>query len=90
MLDTEYLQKDIVIEPVTKFAYGQYRSGEVALWAAGSAGWFLLEKPSARYKRWFDGMEDSVNAFYLLADLYEKSGRGRRPGTARVFEEVGS
>lgn len=88
VLDKAYQSKDIVLEPVTQFAYGTYADGNVGLWAAGFAGWFVIERPSLKYKRWYDSMQDAVQIMYMLADLHHKKIRGKYVTKERVFEEV--
>jgi len=65
---------------VTKFAYGQYKDGEVAFWAAGLAGWFKI-RPGRAYKEVYQGMLDAVGALYFTADFYRgltsRGARGR-------------
>lgn len=54
---------------VRTFSYGQYEEGDVALWAAGSAGWFEL-KPSRKYREVFQEMLNAVGVLYFLADAH--------------------
>lgn len=88
VLDKDYQKKEIVIDPVTQFAYGQYKNGDVALWAAGSAGWYLIDSPAPKYKRYFTSMEDAVKAFYFLVDKNTKKGRRKSIGVDRILESV--
>ncbi|KAK0664310.1 hypothetical protein DIS24_g744 [Lasiodiplodia hormozganensis] len=73
---------------VTRFAYGQYDDGEVAIWAAGQAGWFkIAEPPAARggnnaYKDIFKDMVDAINVLYFLADVYREN---RGDGSAKAI-----
>ncbi|KAK8154488.1 hypothetical protein IWX90DRAFT_391220 [Phyllosticta citrichinensis] len=79
--------RDTVIEVrnVTRFAYGQYADGEVAIWAAGDAGWFKLH-PSRSYKSIFKGMVAAINLLYHIGDLYQK---GEQDGNAKaIFQRV--
>lgn len=59
----------ISVTDVRTFGYGQYEEGDVALWAAGQAGWFEL-KPSRKYKDIFNEMLEAVGVLYFLADMH--------------------
>ncbi|OJD30598.1 uncharacterized protein BKCO1_5800028 [Diplodia corticola] len=73
----------IELRGVTRFAYGQYDDGEVAIWAAGEAGWFKLASPPARaYRDVLADMVDAINVLYFLADVYRE---GRGDGSAKAI-----
>lgn len=62
----------IALRNVTRFAYGQYEDGEVAIWAAGEAGWFKLATPARTYRDVYADMVDAINVLYFLADAYSR------------------
>ncbi|KAK7516419.1 uncharacterized protein IWZ02DRAFT_491368 [Phyllosticta citriasiana] len=75
----------IEVRHVTRFAYGQYEDGEVAIWAAGEAGWFKL-LPSRSYRSVFEGMVEAINLLYYLADVYRE---GEHDGSAKaIFKRI--
>ncbi|KAK7627660.1 hypothetical protein IWX47DRAFT_787764 [Phyllosticta citricarpa] len=75
----------IEVRNVTRFAYGQYDDGEVAIWAAGEAGWFKL-LPSRSYRSVFEGMVEAINLLYYLADVYRE---GEHDGSAKaIFKRI--
>ena len=66
----------IEISEVRMFSYGQFEDGNIGLWAGGKAGWFAL-KPARAYRAIWNGMVESVNTLYWVADAYrEKRKRG--------------
>ncbi|KAL0263706.1 hypothetical protein SLS55_002687 [Diplodia seriata] len=76
----------VVLRAVTRFAYGQYDDGEVAIWAAGRAGWFKIADPPARaYRDAFADMVDAINILYFLADVYRGGGNGGGGCSARAI-----
>ncbi|EKG15623.1 hypothetical protein MPH_07058 [Macrophomina phaseolina MS6] len=62
----------VALRKVTRFAYGQYEDGEVAIWAAGEAGWFRLAAPSRAYRDVFADMVGAISVLYFLADAYSR------------------
>lgn len=69
----------IEIADVKAFAYGQFDDGNIALWAAGRAGWFAL-KPARPYRAMYNEMGEAVKLLYFIADAYReerKSGKGK-------------
>lgn len=71
------------------FSYGQYEEGEVALWAAGEAGWFEI-KPSRAYRDIFKEMVQAVECLYFAADFYRDLDKSKmkKLGIDAVFEQV--
>ena len=69
----------IDIPEVKSYAYGAYEDGTVEIWAAGSAGWFVLN-PSAAYQPFFDSMVEAVKVLYFVVDAYTTQ---RRAGSGR-------
>lgn len=57
------------VTEVRSFAYGAYKDGTVALWAAGKAGWFAL-KPGRAYRETYNSMAEAVNALFFVVDAY--------------------
>ncbi|KAK8248959.1 hypothetical protein IWZ00DRAFT_312089 [Phyllosticta capitalensis] len=75
----------LVVRNVTRFAYGQYEDGEVAIWAAGEAGWYKI-KPSRSFRSIFEGMVDAIDVLYYLADVYRE---GDLDGSAKgIFNRL--
>ncbi|GME43604.1 uncharacterized protein LTHEOB_9768 [Neofusicoccum parvum] len=72
----------VSLRGVTRFAYGQYEDGEVAIWAAGRAGWYKLA-PARAYAPVFAGMVDAITILYHLADVYR--GAAADVGARAVF-----
>ncbi|KAI9698730.1 MAG: hypothetical protein M1836_003840 [Candelina mexicana] len=60
---------DLKVRRVDRYSYGQFDDGEVALWAAGKAGWFEIE-PSREYRPVYDDMVEGLKILYFVADKY--------------------
>jgi hypothetical protein len=57
------------VKNVTHFSYGAYENGDVDIWAAGEAGWYLI-KPGESYIDVFQSMIEAVNILYFTTDCY--------------------
>lgn len=91
VLDDDYLNKRIVIENVTHYAYGQHGDGEVGVWVAGSAGWFAIS-PAKGYRAIFNDAVEAIDLLYFLADQHQRRRKRRRtlnPSVEDLCEEVG-
>ncbi|KAF3896576.1 DNMT1-RFD domain-containing protein [Trichophyton interdigitale] len=80
VLDGDYLQKRVVIQNVTHYAYGQDGDGGVGIWAAGDAGWFSIS-PAKGYKPMFQEVVEAVDLLYFLVDQYQpkkRKGKNRK------------
>ena len=91
VLDEDYLNKRIVIENVTHYAYGQHKDGEIGVWVAGSAGWFALS-PAKGYRAIFNDAVEAIDLLYFLADQHQRRQKRRRasyPSVEFLCEEVG-
>ncbi|KAK2767007.1 hypothetical protein FQN54_006324 [Arachnomyces sp. PD_36] len=88
--DKNYRSKRIVINNVKHFAYGQHEDGEVGIWVAGQAGWFLIS-PGKGYKAVYKEMVEAIDLLYFLADQYNekdrKKKRKRLPGLKHLYRE---
>ncbi|KAF2137504.1 uncharacterized protein K452DRAFT_235824, partial [Aplosporella prunicola CBS 121167] len=74
------------VSNVTRFAYGQYDDGDVAIWAAGRAGWFKIT-PARAYKDIFAGMVAAIKLLYFAADMYRGSTKTKGNKSANeIFE----
>lgn len=93
VLDEDYINKRIVIENVTHYAYGQHNDGEIGVWVAGSAGWFALS-PAKGYRSMFNDAVEAIDLLYFLADWHHQRRRRRKknwiPSVEYLLEEVGS
>lgn len=89
LLPRTTLPVNIQVTNVGLFSYGQYEEGEVALWAAGEAGWFEI-KPSRAYRDVFREMVQAVECLYYAADFYRDLDKSRMKKTEaeEVFEQV--
>lgn len=77
----------ITIPNVTRFAYGQYDDGEVAIWAAGAAGWFNLA-PARPYKALYADMVAAITTLYALADAYRADAAPTNRSARAVFKSL--
>jgi hypothetical protein len=75
----------IVLEEVRSFAYGEYETGGIAIWAAGKAGWFTL-KPSRAYRPVYLEMVEAIRMLYFVADAYREERTSGKGKTAKVEE----
>ena len=69
----------IEITNVKSYAYGSYADGSVEIWAAGSAGWYVVS-PSRSYQPIYNEMIEAVNLYYFIIDAYQtqrRVGKGR-------------
>ncbi|KAI9655187.1 MAG: hypothetical protein M1829_000683 [Trizodia sp. TS-e1964] len=76
---------------VNHFAYGLDESDEAKIWAAGKAGWYIIN-PHKNYEEIYAKMQVSIRLLYLLGDKYstQKVRKGSRKfkGSAHdVFKE---
>ncbi|KAI9774778.1 MAG: hypothetical protein M1839_001645 [Geoglossum umbratile] len=68
----------IELHDVSRFAYGTVEGTDnIAIWAAGKAGWFLIE-PSAVYAHIYQHMVVAVKMFHFLEDQYRPYRKGKR------------
>ncbi|KAF1970635.1 hypothetical protein BU23DRAFT_600770 [Bimuria novae-zelandiae CBS 107.79] len=82
-----YRPVDLTIRGVTRFSYGKFTDGEVAVWAQGEAGHYLI-RPARQYQDVYDSMVQAVELLYFLADVYnEPRKRGGGPSAQLVFQE---
>ena len=91
VLDEDYLNKRIVIENVTHYAYGQHDDGEIGVWVAGRAGWFSIS-PAKGYKNMFNETVEAIDLLYFLADRHQRKRRRQKawnPSVEYLLEEVG-
>ncbi|RMJ22890.1 hypothetical protein PHISP_06232 [Aspergillus sp. HF37] len=90
VLDEDYINKRIVIENVTHYAYGQHNDGEIGVWVAGSAGWFALS-PAKGYRPMFNEAVEAIDLLYFLADRHHQRRRRRKknwiPSVEYLLEE---
>lgn len=72
-----------------RFAYGQYDDGEIAIWAAGRAGWFKI-RPARSYKAIYRDMIEGITLLYFLVDLFGETKSKKKLGLPieRVFKKV--
>lgn len=90
--DENYRSKRITISNVKHYAYGQHQDGEVGIWVAGQAGWFLIA-PAKGYKAVYKEMVEAIDLLYFLADQYhgkdlKRKKRKRSPNLNRLYQEV--
>ncbi len=82
----------LTVKDVDRFSYGEFDDGEVALWAAGKAGWFEIE-PSTKYKPVYDNMVEALKVYYFVAAKYRDQKPKKREkyiGSAEtLFNEAG-
>ena len=91
VLDEDYLNKRIVIENVTHYAYGQHNDGEIGVWVAGHAGWFSIS-PAKGYRNMFNDTVEAIDLLYFLADRHQRKRRRQKiwnPSVEYLLEEVG-
>ncbi|RJE20898.1 hypothetical protein PHISCL_06766 [Aspergillus sclerotialis] len=89
VLDEDYLNKRIVIENVTHYAYGQHDDGEIGVWVAGRAGWFSIS-PAKGYKNMFNDTVEAIDLLYFLADRHQRKRRRQKawnPSVEYLLEE---
>lgn len=87
MVKKPYRPVDIVIRGVTRYSYGKFTDGEVAVWAQGDAGHYLIQ-PAPQYKDMYDSMVQAIELLYFMADIYnEPRKRGGGPSAQLVFQE---
>jgi hypothetical protein len=69
-----------LIQNVKRYAFGAWGDkGQIVIWAAGHAGWYIL-KPSPAYAEIYDNMVEAVKAWYTTLDTTEKvKDAGRKP-----------
>lgn len=65
------------------YAYGQHQDGDVGIWVAGRAGWFLIA-PARGYKTVYKEMVEAIDLLYFLADQYNAKKRKRRTNRSRL------
>ncbi|KAJ8608317.1 hypothetical protein MRB53_039739 [Persea americana] len=82
----DVLPARIEITNVQQFAWGQYDDREIAIWAAGKAGWFKI-RPDRQYREVYKDMIEAIAVLYFLADLYRDK-RGKKAIAAVTFSEV--
>lgn len=90
VLSRYYRTEPIEIKHVRQFAYGQYEDGELAIWAAGNAGWFKIQ-PAESYEETYQAMLDAINVFYFVADAHRDGSRKKTqtfPSAEALFEKV--
>ena len=82
-----YRPVDLVISGVTRYSYGQFTAGEVAVWAQGQAGHYLI-RPARQYKTIYDSMVQAIELLYFMSDIYnEPRKRGGGPSAQLLFQE---
>ena len=82
-----YRPVDVAIHGVTRFSYGKFTDGEVAVWAQGEAGHYLI-RPARNYEQLYNGMVQAIELLYFLSDIYnEPRKRGGGPSAQLIFQE---
>ncbi|KAF2767779.1 hypothetical protein EJ03DRAFT_328965 [Teratosphaeria nubilosa] len=60
---------NVVLHNVRSFAYGEFEDGNIAIWAAGHAGWYTL-KPARAYRAVHQDMVQAVKMLYFVGDAF--------------------
>ena len=72
---------------MTRYSYAELEDGDIAIWAAGKAGWFEL-RPSPQYAQIFETVEEAVRLLYFVTDIHDGRKKGSGPSPQLIFQEV--